>query len=262
MARIGLSAPGRGPEESLAARFREIAGDGSTVSPSAREALAAAAALVPVGIVTRAVRVVLDEVLAAAGLAHHVAFTVTAEDVSRTKPDPEGYLLALGGARRPAGGRRARLRGHARRRRGGPRRRNALHRRRRHRHPRAARQQRTRSWTCSTPKPCAVCSPANRPGVVAVLGVALAQEARQLGGERVARRQVLVLLEVELVGAALELRDVGRRLLVGGDRLGHLLGVGLLRLGELGRVDRRRRAAAPSRSQSARAARGLGASET
>ena len=81
-------------EESLA-RFRAIAGDGSTVPLPAREALAAAAALVPVGIVTTGVRVVLDEVLAAAGLEQHVAFTVTAEDVTRTKPDPEGYLLAL-----------------------------------------------------------------------------------------------------------------------------------------------------------------------
>ena len=62
---------------------------------AAREAVAAAAALVPVGIVTTGERVVLDDVLAAAGLEQHVAFTVTAEDVSRTKPDPEGYLLAL-----------------------------------------------------------------------------------------------------------------------------------------------------------------------
>ena len=73
--------------------------------------------------------------------------------------------------------------------------------------------------------------------VVAVLGVALAQEARELGGERVAGREVLVLLEVELVGAPLELGDVGRGLLVGRDRLGHLLGVRLLRLRELRRVD-------------------------
>ena len=62
---------------------------------AAREAVAAAAALVPVGIVTTGERVVLDEVLAAAGLDHHVAFTVTAEDVRKTKPHPEGYLVAL-----------------------------------------------------------------------------------------------------------------------------------------------------------------------
>jgi beta-phosphoglucomutase-like phosphatase (HAD superfamily) len=81
--------------EECVARFRELAGDGSTIPQEAREALAAAAALVPVGIVTTGVRQVLEEVLDAAGLAKHVAFTVTAEDVSRTKPDPEGYLVAL-----------------------------------------------------------------------------------------------------------------------------------------------------------------------
>jgi HAD superfamily hydrolase (TIGR01509 family) len=65
------------------------------VPQAAREAVAAAAALVPVGIVTTGERVVLDELLAAAGLDEHVAFTVTAEDVTKTKPDPEGYLVAL-----------------------------------------------------------------------------------------------------------------------------------------------------------------------
>ena len=54
--------------------------------------------------------------------------------------------------------------------------------------------------------------------------LALAQEARQLGRERVARRDVLRLV-LELVGAALELLDVGGRLLVGRDRLAHLLDV-------------------------------------
>jgi beta-phosphoglucomutase-like phosphatase (HAD superfamily) len=81
--------------EECIARFRALAGDGSTVPQASREALAEAAAVVPVGIVTTGEREVLDEILAAAGLAQHVAFTVTAEDVSRTKPDPEGYLLAL-----------------------------------------------------------------------------------------------------------------------------------------------------------------------
>jgi beta-phosphoglucomutase-like phosphatase (HAD superfamily) len=77
------------------ARFRALAGDGSTVPRSAREAVAAAAALVPVGIVTTGEREILEAVLAASGLDQHVAFTVTVEDVSRAKPDPEGYLLAL-----------------------------------------------------------------------------------------------------------------------------------------------------------------------
>jgi HAD superfamily hydrolase (TIGR01509 family) len=76
-------------------RYLAAAGDGSTVPAAAREAVAAAAARVPVGIVTTAKRHVLDRILAAAGLVPHLAFTVTAEDVTRTKPDPEGYLVAL-----------------------------------------------------------------------------------------------------------------------------------------------------------------------
>ena len=77
------------------ARFLAAAGDGSTVPPASREAVAAAAAVVPVGIVTTARRRVLDTVIAAAGLTGAVSLTVTAEDVTRTKPDPEGYLVAL-----------------------------------------------------------------------------------------------------------------------------------------------------------------------
>jgi beta-phosphoglucomutase-like phosphatase (HAD superfamily) len=76
-------------------RFWQTAGDGSTIPQAAREALATAAALVPVSIVTTGRRAGLEAVLAVTGLEVHVAFTVTAEDVSRTKPDPEGYLLAL-----------------------------------------------------------------------------------------------------------------------------------------------------------------------
>jgi beta-phosphoglucomutase len=77
------------------ARFLAAAGDGSTVPPASREAVAAAAEVVPVGIVTTARREVLDRIAAAAGLASHISLTVTAEDVTRTKPDPEGYLVAL-----------------------------------------------------------------------------------------------------------------------------------------------------------------------
>jgi len=78
-----------------AARYVVVAGDGSTVPAESREALIAAADRVPVGIVTTARRDVLEAVLAATGLESHVSLTVTAEDVTRTKPDPEGYLLAL-----------------------------------------------------------------------------------------------------------------------------------------------------------------------
>jgi len=78
-----------------AARYLAAAGDGSTVPTESREAVVAAAERVPVGIVTTARRDVLEAVLDATGLERHVSFTVTAEDVTRTKPDPDGYLLAL-----------------------------------------------------------------------------------------------------------------------------------------------------------------------
>lgn len=77
------------------ARFLAVAGDGSTVPLASRDAVAATAALMPVGIVTTARREVLDAIVAAAGLTRHVSLTITAEDVTRTKPDPEGYLVAL-----------------------------------------------------------------------------------------------------------------------------------------------------------------------
>ena len=68
-----------------------------------------------------------------------------------------------------------------------------------------------------------------------VLLLALAQVARQLGGERLAGRQIFGRLEH--VDAPLELLDVRRRLRVGRDRLAHLLAVLLRRLLELVEVD-------------------------
>lgn len=56
-------------------RFWQLAGDGSTIPASAREALAAAAAVVPVGIVTTGRRAGLEAVFAVTGLDRHVAFT-------------------------------------------------------------------------------------------------------------------------------------------------------------------------------------------
>ena len=79
--------------------------------------------------------------------------------------------------------------------------------------------------------------------VAALLAVALAQEARQLGGERVAGGKLLLLDELlDRVRAPLELLDVRRGLGIGRDRLAHLLGVRLLGLGELARRRLARRA--------------------
>ena len=76
-------------------RYRERVGDGSTVSPALREAVAAAAERVPVGVVSGAARADIELVLEAAGVSARIATIVAADDVERGKPDPEPYLLAL-----------------------------------------------------------------------------------------------------------------------------------------------------------------------
>jgi HAD superfamily hydrolase (TIGR01509 family) len=74
--------------------FRERAGDGSTVPPHVREAVLRAAGRSRLAVVSGAVRSEIDMVLRAAGL-EVFEVIVSAEDVTRGKPDPEGYLLAL-----------------------------------------------------------------------------------------------------------------------------------------------------------------------
>ncbi len=69
--------------------------DGSTIRTELREAVRYASARVPVVVVSGAYRREIEPVLARAGLAAHVSAVVTAEDVDRGKPDPEGYRLAL-----------------------------------------------------------------------------------------------------------------------------------------------------------------------
>ena len=68
---------------------------GDTISPETREAVAYAAARVPVAVVSGAFRREIEPVLAAAGLDRQVDLLVAADDVERGKPDPEGYLRAI-----------------------------------------------------------------------------------------------------------------------------------------------------------------------
>jgi beta-phosphoglucomutase len=75
-------------------RYVEAA-DGSTVTEAVRAAVRHAASLVPVGIVSGAARREIEPVVASAGLTDAFAFLVTADDVVRGKPDPEGYVRAL-----------------------------------------------------------------------------------------------------------------------------------------------------------------------
>jgi beta-phosphoglucomutase len=74
--------------------FRERAGDGSTVPQHVREAVLRAAERAALAIVSGAARSEVETVLRAAGL-DVFDVIVSAEGVTRGKPDPEGYLLAL-----------------------------------------------------------------------------------------------------------------------------------------------------------------------
>jgi beta-phosphoglucomutase len=92
-------APDRATLEGLIAerlaRYRGRVAGSSTVPEAVREAVRAAAARVPVALVSGSYRPDVEPVLAAAGLDGLFSAIVTAEDVERLKPDPEGYLLAV-----------------------------------------------------------------------------------------------------------------------------------------------------------------------
>jgi beta-phosphoglucomutase len=76
-------------------RYRARVKDGSTLYEPARDAVRAAAAEAAVAVVSGATRAEIAPALTAAGLDEHISATVTVDDVSRGKPDPEGYLTAL-----------------------------------------------------------------------------------------------------------------------------------------------------------------------
>jgi HAD superfamily hydrolase (TIGR01509 family) len=80
-------------------RYVARTSDGSTVSAAVREAVAHAAAHVPVGVVSAATRAEIEPVLAAAGIS--VSALVSADDVRHGKPHPEPYerVAALLGLR-------------------------------------------------------------------------------------------------------------------------------------------------------------------
>jgi beta-phosphoglucomutase len=92
--RMWLGRDDPGLVERKIARYRELA-DGSTVTAEAREAVHAAAEAVAVAVVSGSARAEVEPVLAAAGLTDAVRLIVSADDIERSKPDPEGYLLAL-----------------------------------------------------------------------------------------------------------------------------------------------------------------------
>ena len=76
---------------------------GVPVQPGARELLAeVAGAGIPYALVTSSARRIMDAALAVTGMSFPV--TVCGEDVRRTKPDPEPYLLAAARLDVPPGG--------------------------------------------------------------------------------------------------------------------------------------------------------------
>ena len=75
-------------------RYRELA-DGSTVDAEARAAVRDAADAVAVAVVSGSARAEIQPVLEAAGLADAITLVVSSDDIARSKPDPEGYLIAL-----------------------------------------------------------------------------------------------------------------------------------------------------------------------
>jgi HAD superfamily hydrolase (TIGR01509 family) len=76
-------------------RYLARSGSGETVSAPIRDAVAYAAARVPVAVVSGAFRREIEPVLAGARLEQHVSVLVAADDVERGKPDPACYALAL-----------------------------------------------------------------------------------------------------------------------------------------------------------------------
>ena len=77
-------------------RYRAAVADGSSVPPELRDAVRYAAERAPLAIVSGAARPEIEPVVEAAGLIDCFDVIVTSDDIERGKPDPEGYLRALG----------------------------------------------------------------------------------------------------------------------------------------------------------------------
>lgn len=76
-------------------RYLERARDGHTVAEHVRAAVRFAVGRAQLAVVSGALRPVVETVLGGAGVRECFTAVVTAEDVERGKPDPEGYLRGL-----------------------------------------------------------------------------------------------------------------------------------------------------------------------
>jgi HAD superfamily hydrolase (TIGR01509 family) len=94
---------GRGDEHDTAQRLIErrielylgAVAERSPVQPAAAEAVREIAARVPVAIASGASRPEIEAVLSATGLRRLFEVIVTADDITHSKPHPEGYRMAL-----------------------------------------------------------------------------------------------------------------------------------------------------------------------
>jgi len=77
-------------------RYRTAVAGASTVPPETRDAVRYASGRVPVALVTGAARAEVEPVLEAARIADAFSVVVSADDVDRGKPYPDGYERALG----------------------------------------------------------------------------------------------------------------------------------------------------------------------
>ena len=86
--------------------FERIVAEGAKPIPGALELIAEAARTRPLAVASGATRRDIELILSQLGLEGRFAPIVTADDVSRSKPDPETYRLAVEGlaARHPAAG--------------------------------------------------------------------------------------------------------------------------------------------------------------
>jgi HAD superfamily hydrolase (TIGR01509 family) len=87
--------------QQLAAAFQRgfnalLQGAPPPLIPGAREAVVAAGAVLPAAVVSSSDRADVELILRAHELRTHIRLTVCAEDCQRSKPDPQGFLLAAG----------------------------------------------------------------------------------------------------------------------------------------------------------------------
>lgn len=100
---VALSRAGRSPDLAAltvliarkAERYSVLAASGLRVFPGAAECVRAASARGPVAVCSGALRAEIEFALARMGVRDQILAIISAEDTTRCKPDPEGYLRTL-----------------------------------------------------------------------------------------------------------------------------------------------------------------------